>query len=298
MLVVGAGGFIGGAASSFLEKAGHDVVSHDWSESGDLKQQDLRGDFDVVLNAAGRLGAPGVSLEELEGSNRELPRLIADAWRDRGGGFHVIHLSTPGVTGLVAGAWEYLPFDPPADYERTKAQGETILREAIPDRWLVILRPDFVYGPGDTHKLALWKQIGKGWIPLVGRGRAMIRPTYVDDVCRAISEAVPGGRLNRGNLYNIGGPRPVSVRQLYETISDSIGADRLRLLRVPPILLRLALLLGPLAPSGLTRSRLRLLGRSHYVLTGKAWQAGFRPQSELDDGIRRTTAWYREHGLV
>jgi nucleoside-diphosphate-sugar epimerase len=210
----------------------------------------------------------------------------------------VIHISTPGVTGLVAGAWEYLPFDPPDEYERTKGEGEKILREAIPDRWLVILRPDFVYGPGDRHKLALWKQIAKGWIPLVGRGGAMIRPTYVDDVGRAIAEALPGGNLNRGSLYNIGGPRPVSVRYLYETISNSMGADRLRMITVPPLLLRLVLLLGPLAPSGLTRSRLRLLGHSHYVLTGKAWQAGFRPQVELDDGIRKTTAWYREQGLV
>ncbi|MBN1434099.1 NAD-dependent epimerase/dehydratase family protein [Candidatus Fermentibacterales bacterium] len=295
VFVVGAGGFIGSKICCLLSEAGHDLKRHDWEAMGDLDPGHLGLPFDVLVNAAGRLGGHGATMEELRASNVGVPEIVADAWGS-GRDFHVIHLSTPGVTGLVPGAGESLPPAPWGEYERTKAEAEELLRARVAGARLTILRPDFVYGPGDRHKLPLWQRAAKGWFPLVGSGKALLRPTYVDDVCRAVLAALPGGSL-RADVYNIGGPDVVSMRHLVREIAGSMGT-RVRMLPIPAPALRLAARLGPLAPGALSRSRVEMFGKSHYVLTGKAWQAGFRASTGLREGIAATTSWYAAQGLI
>lgn len=294
ILVTGAGGFIGRHVTELFHQRSHEVVPHEHAKDGELAESWIPSGVEAVVNCAGRLGGQGAGMEEMRRANVELPRLLGEFCA--GSGVPMIHLSTPGVTGLRPSASEDDPLDPWGDYEITKAEAERILFELLPSEQLTVLRPDFVYGPGDLHKLTLFKQVARGWFPLIGMGRARLRPTFVLDVCRAVAMSLPKGPL-QGGLFNIGGPEVIPVGGLVEALGRSLERRVLRL-PVPKILLRSFLLLGPLCPSALSASRIRLFGEDHYVSINRAKAAGFAPRVELEDGLKATVAWYRTGKLL
>ena len=294
--MAGAGGFIGSWICGSLSRAGHEIVGHVRSEKGDITPNSIPVESEVVVNAAGRLGGHGGDTDSLTASNEALPKLLGDFCRS--GERNLIHISTPGVTGLRADAKETDEYDPWGDYERTKMRGEKALLEGcgLSAEQLTILRPDFVYGPGDMHKYPLFFRAAGGWFPLIGSGSARLRPTYAADVCSAVEASLPEGPLS-GGIYNIGGPEVVSFRELVRTISEVMEV-RTRLVPVPRMLFRIALKLGPLRPSSLSESRFRLFGEDHFVSITKAVEAGFSPRWSLRGGIGKTVEWYREEGVL
>jgi nucleoside-diphosphate-sugar epimerase len=295
IFITGAEGFIGSLVARTLETEGHHVIRHIWSKDGNLDSGAITEQSDVIINCAGRLGGQDSSESEMEEANANLPAALGRFCIERNS--KLIHLSTPGVVGLHADSAEGDAYAPWGIYEQTKARGERALLElGMSNGFLTILRPDFVYGPGDRHKLTLFRQVSKGWFPLIGRGDAKLRPTYVGDVCRAVLAALPGGGLN-GGLYNIGGPRVVTVRKLVEAISSTMRTG-VRFIGLPRFLFRFLLLLGPLKPPSLSRSRYRLFGVDHFVSISKASDSGFIPATSLEDGLRTTVKWYGESGLL
>jgi nucleoside-diphosphate-sugar epimerase len=295
IFVAGAEGFIGSHVSDYLEDKGSEVIRHRWSEEGDLDSSTISCKPDVIVNCAGKLGGQGFSGDELLDANADLPDALARFCL--GSRTSLIHLSTPGVTGLSADSSEDDPIDPWGLYEVSKAEGEKRLRRVgLPPEKLTILRPDFVYGPRDRHKLAMFRQAASGWFPLVGRGDARIRPTYVLDVCRAVGSSLPNG-LFTGGTFNVGGPEIVSIRDLAGMIASAMSV-RTRLITIPAFVFRIALILGPLRPAGLSRSRVRLFGEDHYVSTSRAETAGFLPCCRLEQGLGETVTGYRAAGLL
>lgn len=294
VLVTGAGGFIGRHVVARLRASGHSVKEHVHRTHGELRPKEFFEGCEVAVNCAGRLGGQGAGPREMRRANVELPRSLAKTCAERG--TYLVHLSTPGVAGLRPEGREDDPPAPWGPYEQTKAEAEELLDEAMEPGRLTVLRPDFVYGPGDLHKLAMFRQAARGWFPLVGRGGARLRPTFVTDVARAVEASLPGGML-AGGLYNIGGPRVLSVRQLLEAISSALG-KRVAALPLPRPLLLAVLRLGPLTPRALSPSRLRLFGKDHYVAVDRAGAAGFVSRVGPGEGTRRTVSWYRQEGLL
>lgn len=294
ILLAGAGGFIGSHLARLLSAEGHEAVPMARPARGAFDPGLFPEGIDAAVNAAGRLGGPGVGRDELAASNTALPAAMAAVCAGRG--IPLVHLSTPGVAGLTGGSREDSPPAPWGPYEESKAEAERLLSGLMPARLLTVLRPDFVYGPGDRHKLSFFRQVRRGWFPLVGGGGARLRPTFVLDVCRAVRESLHGGLIGPG-VWNIGGPEVVSVRDLAGAAASSMGVRLVRV-PVPAVLFRAALLLGPLAPPQLSKSRLALFGRDHWVDISKASAAGFDPATPLAEGLAATAAWYRAEGLI
>ncbi len=296
VFVTGAGGFIGSSIQDHLLNCGYTVAGHIRSEAGNLTEASLPDDTDVIVNAAGKLGVPGVDAVQLTNSNSMLPVILADFCEKHR--IHLIHLSTPGVSGLHSDVPEDAPYDPWGVYEKTKMEAEVSLRKhPLNERNMItILRPDFVYGPGDMHKLELFKQVQKGWFPLIGSEGASIRPTYCADVCRAVETSIPGGCLN-GGLYNIGGPEVLKFRDFILKTALSMGI-KLKILPVPRLFFFLALKLGPLCPRALSESKYKLFGTDHFVSISRAEKAGFYPEYDVKKGVDKTVSWYRENRIL
>ena len=282
VLLAGSTGFIGTHAAEALMEAGHRPIPYGSQEEG----------IDAVVNCAGRLGGPGITREELERSNLHLPLRLGEISVQRG--IPMVHLSTPGVCGLRAGGMETDEYDPEGPYEETKAMAERELLKSVPG--VTILRPDFVFGRGDMHKYPLFRQVSRGWFPLVGTGGAMTRPTDARDVAAAVLQALPGGNLH-GGIFNIGGPEVLSVSETASVIARELGRRVLKV-PVPRLLFRAALMLGPLCPGALSRSRYRLFGSHRFVNTGKARKAGFSPSFSFSQTVSEAVSWYRERGLL
>ena len=82
----------------------------------------------------------------------------------------------------------------------------------------------------DPHKLALFKAIKKGRYAFIGSGESVNHPVYIDDLISGILLAVENGK--RGEIYIVGGERPVTKMELVNTIADALGVKRPKM-RIP-----------------------------------------------------------------
>ncbi len=323
ILVTGATGFLGGAIASALCARGQAVSalvrgSSNVQALDALRMRKFVGDVLVpttlgaafegataVVHCAGRLGRAGAIEDEYRRVHVEGTRNVLEAARTAGVP-RVVHVSSPGLLGPITGADadEDAPVRPTNVYERAKAGAELVVRqfESIHGPRVVVVRPEFVYGPGDLHVLRLFRAIERRRFFYIGTGRALCHPTYVDDAVDGILAALAGAPL--GRVYHLAGPRPVTISHLAETIASALG--------VAPPFLRL--------PEGLVRSAIRVLRPVAHVARRElaidesgvdfftfdrhfSWQRaktelGFSPNVELDAGVARTVAWYREKGLL
>jgi nucleoside-diphosphate-sugar epimerase len=191
----------------------------------------------------------------------------------------------------------------PNPYSRSKVAGERLLRRMIRDDGapVTIVRPGWIYGPGDTASFGRFAQmIDDGRMIVIGDGRNHIPLVYVRDVAEGVLLAAAEERA-AGRTYLLVNDEPVTQRQFL----DAIAAE----LNVPPprrrIPYRAALTAGALAeaagrlarteqPPPVMRYGLQLLGGENRFSIGRArGELGFAPTVGFAEGVRRSVAWYR-----
>jgi nucleoside-diphosphate-sugar epimerase len=215
-------------------------------------------------------------------------------------------MSSPGVLGPVRGAPadEDAPLAPTNPYERAKAAAEEEVHafEREHGARVVIVRPEFVYGPGDHHVLRLFQAIRRRRFFYIGTGRALCHPTYVDDAVRGVLAAFDRGAL--GRTYHVAGPRAVTIAELVTAIARALSVPPPRV-HVPERAVRLAIralrpaarAVGwtlPLDESGVdffTFDRAFSIARARDEL-------GWTPEIDVEEGSKRTAAWYEESELL
>jgi nucleoside-diphosphate-sugar epimerase len=324
-VVTGASGFIGGAVARAIARRGEPVraLVRATSSVESLRAVGIAcaiGDvvsggglpeaFEgarVVVHAAGMLGRPGATEAEYQAVHvRGTMNVVAAA---RAGGVdRLVHVSSPGLLGPIPrgapDADEDAPPNPTNPYERSKAAAEAALRQDADRKGAlaIVVRPEFVYGPGDHHVLRLFRMIRRRGFVYIGRGDALCHPTYVDDAVQGLLAAAERGRA--GRVYHVAGPRSVSVQCLAETFARACGVGT-PFLHMPAgpthlairALERIARRLGKTAPVGSGAVDFFTSDR-HFSWRRAEAELGFHPQVELDEGARRTVRWYEEEGLM
>ena len=111
-----------------------------------------------------------------------------------------------------------------SEYARTKAAGEQGVLSAFPDA--TVLRPSIMFGPEDHffNRFASMTRFSP-FLPLIGGGNTRFQPVYVGDVANAVTAAFRQESAN-GRIYELGGPRIYSFRQLMEIMLAEIGRNR------------------------------------------------------------------------
>ena len=218
-----------------------------------------------------------------------------------------VHTSTVGVHGHVdhPPADETAPMSPGDIYQETKAEGERLALELGRKRGVpvAVIRPGAIYGPGERRLLKLFRAIARGRYAIVGDGRAFYHPVYVDDLLDGYllllerPEAV-------GEPFIIAGPRYVSQRELAAIIARHTGG-RVLPFRVPawPLQALGTLVEAVCVPFGieppLHRRRVDFWVKSRAFSIEKARRLlGYAPKVDLDEGVARTVASYREAGWL
>ena len=258
-----------------------------------------------IVHAAGRLGEAGVPEElyfrvHVDGTRNVMAAALAVGERPR-----VLHVSSPGVLGPIKGnpATEDSPYAPGNPYERSKAAAERVALEfASRGLPVVVCRPEFVYGPGDRHVLGLFRAIRRRRFFYIKGGRHFCHPTFVGDAVAGMLSCLRSGRP--GEIYHIVGPRPVTFRELGDTIALALGVRPpwLSLPRWPVIIAaqameRLAHATG--RKPALSRTAAAFFSEDRLFSWQKAHEAlGYTPQWDLDTGVTRTIGWYRERGWL
>ena len=155
--------------------------------------------------------------------------------------------------------------DPASDspYVRARGIGENLVREAFDGA--TILRPSVIFGPGDAfvNKLAAMGRQAPV-LPLFGTGGTQLQPVFVGDVAKACARVL-ADPSSQGRVYELGGPRVYSYRELVRLILNQVGA-RTALVPVPFLawdVLACGLALLPNPP--LTRDQVKLMKRDNVV---------------------------------
>ncbi len=276
VVVFGGSGFIGKQVVRALARAGKRVrvamrrphLGHELPVMGDvgqiqLVQANVRFAESVVRAIEGADAAVNLvavlhenGKQNFEALHVEAARGIAEA-AARAGVVRLIHMSALGAAPKGA------------RYARTKDRGEGAVLDALPSA--TILRPSIVFGPEDKffNRFARMATIAPV-LPLIGGGKTKFQPVFVGDVADAVLAALDS-REAQGRVYELGGPRIYTFKQLLNFVTAEIG--RPRLLAPLPFFLAhpLGLLLGggfkliPFVDPPLTGDQVTMLLRDNVV---------------------------------
>lgn len=321
--MTGGTGYTGGRLIARLRGRGHDVTALVrpgaprpagdpgvvWV-AGDLSSADALARLVEGAQAVAHVAAVYRTAGHPDSYYREVnvggtERLLEAAARAGVGRF--VHTSTVGVHGHVRHppADESAPFEPGDIYQETKAEAETLALRFHRARGLpvVVLRPGAIYGPGETRLRKLFRAIARGRYAVVGSGRPHYHLVYIDDLLdgyeRALSHpAAPG------EAFIVAGPRSVSQRELAGAIARHTGG-RVLPLRVPAAPIQFA---GDLCEAicvplelepPLHRRRVDFWTKNRSFSIDKARRVlGYAPAVDVEEGVARTAAWYRQAGWL
>ncbi len=261
-------------------------------------------DIEVVYHMAGKLGQAGVAEDVYENLHYQGTKNVLEAALPAGAIKRFIHCSSAGVQGPIDNppADERMPYAPSNIYERTKTKAEKLVLQYYKEYNLpvIILRPEFVYGPGDLHVLGLFAAIKKGMFVIFGKGSSLLHPTYIDDCTQAFMRALYGDN-QYGEVFIIAGEKPVSVKELAYTIADALGVRRPFCVpywlgyNVAVVFEGLGGMFGFDPP--LNRSRLKFFTENRAFDISKARnKLEYIPKTSFAEGAARTIAWYKENG--
>jgi nucleoside-diphosphate-sugar epimerase len=276
---------------------------------GDIRDpRSLKGmfkDADVLFHLAAALGASRIDNKEFFAINVQGTENVLKAAADAGVG-KVIHFSSAGVLGSVGEnrpAEETHALSPRDVYDKTKLKGEKIaLRFAAEGENVVVIRPGWVYGPGDRRTFKLIKAVASKNFLLVTTGKTRQTPVYIEDLVQGILLCAEKGV--QGEIYHLAGSENLSVKEITRAIAQVTGVP-LSQFPLPQFVLKVAAwklekvfsLWGKEAP--LTKGKLAFFIHPKPLSIQKAKKdLGYSPQWDFQTGIAAAVAWYRENGWL
>ena len=325
VLIVGAGGFIGGflaaegrrrgadvtcmvrpttnrryltdPALKFIEVESFDDVS---SITAALQSTNTRWDY-IIYN----LGATkAANFSDFNRINFNFLRNFLEALRNTGKipdrMLYMSSLSALGKgdeRGYTPMADTMIP-NPDTRYGLSKMKAETMLDTTTDIPW-TILRPTGVYGPHEQDYLMMIKCIDRHFDFGVGFRRQMLTFIYVEDLARAAYDAVTSP-ATKGRKYIVSELRSYSQAEFRKIVADELGTRFIFPVRLPLWITKIVCIAAE--KWGVARLKPSTLNTDKYnILRQRNWQTdcsraiadfGFSPRVGLREGIREVIrAW-------
>jgi dihydroflavonol-4-reductase len=319
--ITGASGFIGAhLVRKLLDQNWHvSILRHKRDfPSGFEKCQVYQGDIrdphslkqmfkgtDVLFHMAAALGASRIDKREFFRINAHGTQNVLQAAAEAGVKKSV-HFSSAGVLGSVEENRPVMEDHPPFPrdiYDKTKLEGEKIALEfAKKGENVVVIRPGWVYGPGDRRTFKLIKAVASKKFFLLTKGTTHQTPVYIDDLIQGI--LLCAEKAASGSVYHLAGKEDMTVKEIVTEIARSADAPLYKF-PTPLFILKVAAwkletffsLLGKEAP--LTRGKLAFFTHPKPLSIQKASSdLGYEPQWDFKTGIANTIAWYQNNGWL
>ena len=303
---------MGGAAARRLAADGHRIRAMSRSSSSDQKiraigAEPVRCDLEMVTAADVRSAeivihcaafveqwGPPDAWDRINVQGTQ--RMLAAA--QQAGARRFIHIGTEAalVSGQhLRGVDESYPlaFDSPYPYCQTKALAEQAVRDENCEGFeTIVLRPRFIWGPGDQTILPLLQKMAAsgGWM-WIDRGRAVTSTTHIENLVDAIDLALTKGQP--GEAYFILDDGERTMKAMLSGLAASVGVvlpDRSipywladTIAAVSEGTWRLLNLSGD---PPLTRHAAMVMARDCILIGTKARnELGYRPRVTVEEGL-------------
>ena len=300
VLVTGGAGFIGSHFVKRLAAKGADVVvldkltysgnranlegvEHRFVE-GDVCDSEVVADAaegcEAILNFAAESHVDRSILESFDFVHTQVLGTQALLEHVRATGVRFVQVSTDEVYGDLEGGGSSKEDDtlrPSSPYSAAKAGGDLLVLGYVRTHGVhaSITRGANTYGPNQYPEkflpLFITNALDGEPLPVYGDGRQRREWLHVDDHCAAVELVLDKGAA--GEIYNVGGDERENL-ELVRRILDLTGADE-----------------------SLVRHVADRPGhdRRYSVDDSKLRALGWRPETDLEVGLERTFAWYREN---
>lgn len=304
VLVTGGAGFLGSFVQEQLEPRGIGELiiprrkDYDLTEQGDVRRLFETERPDIVLHLAAEVGGIG--------ANRENPGRYFYA--NMAMGLHVIEESArrqiekvvqvgtvcaypkfASVPFKEEDLWDGYPEETNAPYGVAKKALLVMLQSYRQQYQLngIYLLPVNLYGPRDNfdlqsshvvpaliRKFVTARDEGRAVVEAWGTGSASREFLYVEDAARAIVIATE--KYDGREPVNIGTSHEITIKELTELIASLTGFEG-------------EVQWDPTKPDGQPRRKLDVTRAEEYF--------GFTAEVALEEGLKRTIAWYEENQL-
>lgn len=198
-----------------------------------------------------------------------------------------------GSSSSVYGATSKMPFSedhmelrPISPYGATKLAGEMFgyTYAHLYGLPVICLRFFTVYGPRQRPDLAIHKftaliEEGKP-LPIFGDGSAGRDYTYVDDIVAGVMSALEYRLPDSGppfDIFNLGNSHPVTLAELVRLLEETTGRKAVQDRQ-------------PMQPGDVPITWADVSKSSRLL--------GYRPSTQLEEGLKKFVAWYREQKRV
>jgi len=324
ILITGANGFTGSYLIKHLIKKGYEVralvrknakldsirnlpISFAYADlTYEMPLEDVLKDIDIVYHLAAAYRIENVPKRYFWDVNVRGTARILEASK-RAGIKRFVHCSTVGVQGKIQNppAKEEDPYNPGDYYQESKVEGEKLAIDFFKTENLpgTVVRPVGIYGPGDLRFLKLFKYINNGKFRMIGNGKVLYHLTYVEDLVRGI---VLAGEKEEalGEIFTIAGEEYLTLNDLIEKIANILNKPVPRT-KIPVwpvwfcgLLCEIVCKPFGIAPP-LYRRRVDFFIKDRAFDISKAKRIlGYQPQVSLDEGLKITAKWYKEHGYL
>ncbi len=330
VLIVGAGGFVGGFLVEEGLKRGYEVwagvresTSRKWLADDRIRFVIFDFDNPETLAKAMEEALPGGRWDYIVynlgatkvTSYADFSRINYDYLRYFTGALHacgktpdkLLYMSS--LSAMGAGDEKgYAPFTedmiprPNTRYGASKLKAEMwLLTAGIP---YIIFRPTGIYGPRDHDYFLMFESIKKGFDFSVGFRKQLLTFIYVEDLCLAVYSALENAPT--GEVYNISEPRSYTQKEFRKISMKEMGKKFVMPMRMPLWAVKMVSYVAEkwgvarMKPSTLNSDKFRIMKQRNWQTdTSKAeHDFGFKAPTPLQEGVRKAIAWYRKEGWL
>lgn len=189
--------------------------------------------------------------------------------------------------------------NPNTRYGLSKIKAETFL-ETLDNFPYIIFRPTGVYGPHEQDYLMMIKSIDRHWDFGVGYKKQMLTFIYVEDLVNAVYDALESGVVNK--KYIISEDRAYTQSEFRKIVADELGGKWVIPVRLPMCIVYAASVIAEkwgtirLKPSTLNRDKFKIMKQRNWScdVSEAKNDFNFSPRYSLRDGIKKTVAAYLE----
>lgn len=328
ILITGASGFIGSfiveealrrgfetwaairksSSLSFLQDERIHTIELNLSSEEQLKEQLKEHQFDYVVHAAGvtkclhkedffRINTEGTKhfVRALTATQNNLKRFV--------------YISSLSIMGAIREQQPYQEIreddkaQPNTAYGKSKLDAEQWLDtvEGLP---YVILRPTGVYGPRERDYFMMAKSIKAHTDFAVGFKQQDITFIYVTDVVQAVFLACEKGVT--GRRYFLSDGEVYQSSTFSDLIRKELGNPWWIRITAPLWLLRIITFCGEYVGK-ITGKVTALNNDKYYIMRQRNWRCnieparrelGFEPKVKLEEGVKRSIAWYKKNNWL
>lgn len=293
----------GSSWNGLSEKQGLSIVEVDYQQESTGK---LFSNHDVCIHLIGMMGKYGNHDEMYEKINVGLTSKIL-FWCEQSGIKQFIFCSTPGVQGFGHRlAVETDSYAPRNYYEESKAHAEETVINFCKNKSIkyTIIRPDFVYGPGDVRRVKMYRNIKQRKFVLTTSGKSYLHPTYILDVIQGFVKSI-GNPGAHNQIFNISAPDDVTSLEYLNAIADCVGVKLLHI----NISYRLSSLIASAIEffcekilkreAFVSKNKIDFLAIDHSTSNVKARQMiGYKPTFSIQQGMKPTIDWCIDKKLL